>query len=662
MVSRSIILLLALVAMVIAGAAPAATQDATPGSATPESSPAATTGESLSPDSDPAWQLVERYAPIIGLKDQEEACDDNGEPFYPVSVDVVLGNDTVQLKRTTGSSSSTDEVVTVGPTAEDLFARGEGYYLDLPGNPRRPGCAYEKWFDANKDGYEPTTYAHIVADGKNQLAIQYWFFYVFNNFNNTHESDWEMIQVLFDVGTIEEALQATPVEVAAAQHGGGELAAWDDPKLQKDGDHPVVYAAAGSHATQFGQAVYLGWGENGTGFGCDVTTRDSTLVPLNVVLLPSSESDPASEFAWLNFTGRWGERQGGEYNGPTGPATKRSWQGPFLWQSQLRESSIEVPIVDTFGPAPADAFCSLSAFGSSLYRLLGDRPAILVTVAVLLVTLIIGAFRYVWPIVRQALAIYRRRWRLFILIGLALVPIGIAFNGFQYLFSIYPPGKDLITLVGKTPASYYVLAIIALVLQHLASLLVVGPMVIEVYDEMERGRNITLTGAFRSMLRRLPDMLKSVVILVVIVGVLGLSVVLVPVAIWLVVRWVFAPQAAMMDRAGPWQALQVSSAAVKGRWWRVLVAGITLFLVAAAPGVLIGLYLMVFQGSSVQLTNIISSIFYVVSIPLTILALTLIYRNRTSTPPMFQLLRRLAGRSKRTAPPVETETPVTGAV
>ena len=308
MVRRSCIIILALAAMLVTGMAPALAQEATPPAATPVASPVADPGDDTAISSDPARQLVERYAPIIGLKDQEAACDEDGEPFYPVSVDVVLGNDDVLFKRATGSNSKSDEVIKAGPTAQDLFAKGDGYYLDLPGNPRRAGCDYEKWFDANKDGYDPTTYAHIVADGSNRLVIQYWFYYVFNNFNNTHESDWEMIQVLFDVGTVEEALQTSPVQVAAAQHGGGELADWDDPKLQKDGDHPIVYSASGSHATQFGQAVYLGWGENGTGFGCDITSSPSTLVPLNVVLLPSTESDPGSEFAWLNYAGRWGER------------------------------------------------------------------------------------------------------------------------------------------------------------------------------------------------------------------------------------------------------------------------------------------------------------------------------------------------------------------
>ena len=34
-----------------------------------------------------------------------------------------------------------------------------------------------------------------------QLALQYWIFYVFNDWNNLHEGDWEMIQLNFDAAT-----------------------------------------------------------------------------------------------------------------------------------------------------------------------------------------------------------------------------------------------------------------------------------------------------------------------------------------------------------------------------------------------------------------------------------------------------------------------------
>lgn len=603
-------------------------------------------GDSISQDAaaSPEQQLIDTYAPIIGLKDQKAPCDENGEPFYPVSVDVVFGKDDVLLKRANGTSSANDEVVKSAPTAQDLYAKGSDYYLDLPGNPRRPGCSYEQWFDANSDGFVPTTYAHIVANGVDKLAIQYWFYYVFNNFNNTHESDWEMIQIVFDVGTVDAALQTDPISVVAAQHGGGETADWDAKKLEKDGNHPIVYSAAGSHATQYGQVVYLGWGENGTGFGCDITTPDSTLVPLQATLLPSTEPDPAGEFAWMNFTGRWGERQGGEYNGPTGPATKRVWKSPFLWESGQRESSIEVPIARTFGPAPATVFCNLSTWGSSVFRLIGDEPAVFLSAVVALLTTITLATRYVWPTVKAAAGVYRKQWRTFILIGLLLIPVGILFNGFNYLVSRYPPGSTVVDVIGHTPGTYYALALLTLITQLLASLIVVGPMVMETYDAITREESISFRQAWSRTQRHVPGLFKVVGLVALIVVALSVTVILVPVAIWLMVRWAFVSASTVLDDVGTKEAMRLSSQSVQQRWWRVAVVLLCLMIVAVVPGAVVGLGLLVFGEASVRATNVVSSLLYVVSVPLSILGVTLLYRRRDLTPKPFGWVRRLFAR------------------
>ena len=57
-------------------------------------------------------------------------------------------------------------------------------------------------------GRKPVMYAHVVQEaGRPGIALQYWFYYWFNRFNDLHESDWEMIQLAFDGATTpEEAL------------------------------------------------------------------------------------------------------------------------------------------------------------------------------------------------------------------------------------------------------------------------------------------------------------------------------------------------------------------------------------------------------------------------------------------------------------------------
>jgi hypothetical protein len=95
-------------------------------------------------------------------------------------------------------------------------------------------------------------------------ALQYWFFYAFNDwrsgFNgaNDHEADWEQVLVYLDA---DADRRAVPVWAAYAQHDyhGRDLRRrWDDSaQLDLVGDHPVVYAGAGSHASYFRPGEYL---------------------------------------------------------------------------------------------------------------------------------------------------------------------------------------------------------------------------------------------------------------------------------------------------------------------------------------------------------------------------------------------------------------------
>src|SRR4029077_7303733 len=209
--------------------------------------------------------LAKRFAPVVRIVTQAKECGP-GEPYLPLDVNVLFGADTVSLR---GPWNRTD-LISIAPTAAQVGKGLYGYHLDFPGDALNPGCSYEQWERVISAGTKPTVYAHVATEQgqPGKLALQYWLFYVFNDWNNPHEGDWEMIQLNFDAATAAEALNEKPVEVGYSQHEGAERASWGEDKLELvDGTHPVVNVAAGSHANFLGQALSLGTSPS-QGAGC----------------------------------------------------------------------------------------------------------------------------------------------------------------------------------------------------------------------------------------------------------------------------------------------------------------------------------------------------------------------------------------------------------
>ena len=94
-------------------------------------------------------------------------------------------------------------------------------------------------------------------------VLHYIWFYPMNNWRsgfygvNDHEADWEQAFVyLYQNGDGDYV----PQWVALASHDfeGDDLRRrWDDPTLVKEGDHPVIFAGAGSHAGYFERGDYI---------------------------------------------------------------------------------------------------------------------------------------------------------------------------------------------------------------------------------------------------------------------------------------------------------------------------------------------------------------------------------------------------------------------
>ncbi len=306
--------------------------------------------------------LAERFKPIIWLAP--------GEEFEPEPVEIFLQPET-RLRDTENSGWQTDA------TLENLLSHtGENYYVDLEPDMTQlvhdwvaSGCENdanweEQYIDRYgliRDQYEQTAYTRVTED-EGYLVIQYWLFYYFNDFGHVcecvpgpgvacagysfdHESDLELIELVFDTTSIEGdfadkvnevyAYGWEPLFIAISQHSSGDALYWEDPDRPRNGDHPIVYVANGSHANYFTIGAQK-WDIEG--LGKDVTGL-GRLVYSDLQLVPLTSGDFWTIQPWLDYSGYWGEYGGlrsgrGHEAGARGPQYQEpeaKWYNPKDW-------------------------------------------------------------------------------------------------------------------------------------------------------------------------------------------------------------------------------------------------------------------------------------------------------------------------------------------
>lgn len=182
------------------------------------------------------------------------------------------------------------------------------------------------------------------------VALQYWFCYYFDDWANIHEADWESITIFLR----RHDHNWQPIGATFSEHENGARRHWRDMELVED-THPLVYVASGSHASYFQHApeghatelagIFLGrlkfkiGSSDGARDFVPLKDQHPPLTP-QVEMLPDpidmvSPDHPArSHMRWMNFKGSWGARELGRFiaGGPTGPAQKGlKWLHPFAW-------------------------------------------------------------------------------------------------------------------------------------------------------------------------------------------------------------------------------------------------------------------------------------------------------------------------------------------
>jgi len=147
-----------------------------------------------------------------------------------------------------------------------FFMRGR-----VPGDTAAAAALTYKRLLASQERY--CYYGRVVRQA-GWVVLQYWYFYPFNNWRsgffgvNDHEADWEMVTIYcsqdetgdqsLDTDSLAACLRPKWVAYASHDFSGDDLRRrWDDPEVKKIGDHPIIYAGAGSHAAYFTAGEYL---------------------------------------------------------------------------------------------------------------------------------------------------------------------------------------------------------------------------------------------------------------------------------------------------------------------------------------------------------------------------------------------------------------------
>ncbi len=486
-------------------------------------------------------------------------------------------------------------------------------------------------------------YAHVATDPgyPGQLALQYWIFYAFNDWNNLHEGDWEMIQLVFDADDAAEALEVEPTKVGYSQHEGAERADWDDRDQLEviDGTHPVVHPAAGSHANHFDEGLYLGSSAS-QGVGCDDTTGPTRDVIPVVQTIPSDPAEALEAFPWIEFQGRWGELQPSFYNGPTGPNLKGQWTEPIAWSEEWNDRSYAVPAGGLLGTGATDFFCGAISGGSVLLSrsISNPWPAIIV-IATLLGLVFWGISRATWTptaplrlarrrswgqIVTASARMYRSQLPLLLGLGVIFVPLMVLVALLQSL--VTGTSSVLGVDTGGESGGFLVFFVFALstALTFLGVGLVQGATA-RALVVIDRGESIGPVHAFRLSLESIRPLLGSFFLAVLVVTILASTLFLIPIAIWLTVRWCLIIPAVELEDRSALGAIRRSHRLVRGDWLKVGSLVILAAALALAIGPLIGALLIIVTSAPFALLNAVSAVVYAAAVPFVAVLTTYVY-------------------------------------
>ena len=320
-------------------------------------------------------------------------------------------------------------------------------------------------------------------------------------------------------------------------------------------------------------------------------------------------------------------------------------------EDEWRDTSTAVPLQKSLSSATG-FFCGAVAAGSRVYLDFLRTPWFVLGVLSAVVLLAIWLSRRTrWSpalttpadqlrsggqIYRSAWQIYRRYLPLFIGIGLIFIPLSaIAAIVQQATFSLTGIG----TLISESDSDPVVEAVIALGLGQIstivATVLVIAAASVAL-AQMDEGEHPDAIHAYRGVMSHLGSLAWAWLRIVLVAGLLTITIVGIPIAIFYLVRKAVVTPACVLEDRGAGSSLRRSSELVRGSGIRVFAVTALVAVTAYLAGPIVGVLVLFLTSSSLAAINVISSLVYVVVMPYVGVAFALLFydlRHRLSEQP-----------------------------
>jgi hypothetical protein len=219
---------------------------------------------------------------------------------------------------------------------------------------------------------------------------------------------------------------------------------------------------------------------------------------------------------------------------------------------------------------------------------------------------------------------YRRRIRLFLGIGVLFVPISLFVAAMEAIvlkasnvagISTEGEGGGLLVLLVVAVGTALTLLAIGLVQAATARALV----------EIDQGRPIGPWRAYRMARSSVRPLLGALLIAVLTVLILAGSLFLLPIAVWLAVRWALIAPAIELENLSAIEALRRSSRLVRQEWLKVGSLTILGAAVALVAGPLAGSLLIVLTDAPLPWLDVVAGVLYALVMPFVALTTTYVY-------------------------------------